>query len=164
MKQKLYIVYALTLLIAFFGFNADWAYQSGSAWWTHLTFHFAHGNIFHLAANMLVAFSVILLRNDKWWLWLVSFVVATACSFIIITVKPTLGLSGMLFVYYGIIFLKDGPQWKPFLHTLIYMAVSCLFASRMAIGLHCICLFVGALIGGFIDLLKDIDGKVKMYD
>lgn len=164
MKPKHYILYVLVLAVAFFGFGADWGYMTGSPFWTHLTYHFAHGNVFHLAANMLVVFFLLFNRNDNWWLWPVSFVVATACSFVISTPKPTVGLSGMLFVLYGIIFLKDGPQWKPLIHTIVYMAVSCLFAQRMAIGLHCICLFVGALIGGFMDLNKSISGKVKMYD
>jgi len=164
MKPNQVILYVLVLACAYFGFNADWGYMSGSPWWTHLTFHFAHGNIFHLAANMLVAFLLLFNRNDKWWLWPVSFLVATACSFIISTPKPTVGLSGMLFAYYGIIFLKDGAQWKPLLHTIIYMAVSSLFVTRMAVGLHFICLFIGVLIGGFMDLHRAISGKVKMYD
>ena len=162
MKPNNIILYIVVLALVFFGFNPDWGYMSGSPWWTHITYNFAHANIFHLAANLLVAFLILFNRNDKWWLWLVSFVVATACSFIISTPKPTAGLSGILFAYYGIIFLKDGPQWKPLLQTIIYMAVSCLFASRIAVGLHCICLFFGALVGGFIGIHNDM--KVRNYD
>lgn len=164
MKPNNIILYIVVLALVFFGFNPDWGYMTGSPFWTHLTYHFAHGNIFHLAANTLVAFLLLFNRNDKWWLWPVSFLVATACSFIISTPKPTVGLSGMLFAYYGIIFLKDGAQWKPLLQTVVYMAVSCLFVSRMAVGLHFICLFIGVLIGGFMDLHREIRGKVKMYD
>ena len=164
MKPNQIILYLIVLAVAFFNFNPDWGYMSGSPWWTHLTFHFTHGNIFHLAANMLVAFLLLFNRNDKWWLWPLSMVVASGCSFIISTPNPTVGLSGLLFTFYGIIFLKDGVQWKPLLHTLIYMVVSCLFVSRMAVGLHFICLFVGTTIGGFMDLWKYINGKVKMYD
>lgn len=164
MKPNNIILYIVVLALVFFGFNPDWGYMSGSPWWTHITYNFAHANIFHLAANMLVAFLLLFNRNDKWWLWPVSFLVATACSFIISTPKPTVGLSGMLFAYYGIIFLKDGAQWKPLLQTVVYMAVSCLFVSRMAVGLHFICLFIGVLIGGFMDLHRAISGKVKMYD
>lgn len=159
MKPNQIILYILVLATAFFGFNTEWGYLSGSAWWTHLTFHFAHGNIFHLAANMLVAFILLFNRNDKWWLWPVSLAIATAFSFIISTQKPTVGLSGIIFAYYGIIFMKDGPQWKQLLQTIVYMAVSCLFASRMAIGLHCICIFVGALVGGFIGIHNDMKGR-----
>ena len=159
MKPNQVILYVLVLSCAFFGFNPDWGYMSGSPWWSHLTFHFAHGNIFHLAANMLVAFLLLLNRKDPWQYWPVCYLIATACSFLISTPKPTVGLSGILFAYYGIIFLKDGPKWKPLLHTIIYMAVSCIFASRMAIGLHCICLFIGALAGGFIGITKDMKGK-----
>lgn len=164
MKPNSIILYIVVLALVFFGFNPDWGYMSGSPWWTHITYNFAHGNIFHLAANMLVAFLLLFNRNDKWWLWLVSFFVATACSFIISTPKPTVGLSGILFAYYGIIFLKDGAHWKPLLQTVAYMAVSCLFVSRMAVGLHFICLFIGVLIGGFMYLHRAISGKVKMYD
>lgn len=166
MKPNQITLYLLTIALAFFNFNSQWGYQSGSAWWTHLTFHFAHANIFHLAANLLVVF-LLLPQNQKsrhWLLFPISYLIATACSFIISTHKPTLGLSGILFAYYGIIFLKDGPQWKPLIHTIIYMVVSCFFASRMAIGLHCICLFIGALIGGFMDMANKIDEKVNLYN
>lgn len=164
MKQRLYILYALTMLVAYFGFNTDWAYTGGSVWWTHLTFHFAHGNIFHLAANMLVVFLLLFRRNDRWWLWPLCYLLATGCSFVVGTVKPTLGLSGILFAYYGVIFLKDGAQWKPLLQMLAFMAVSCLFASRMAVGLHFLCLFAGALIGGFMGVVSEIRKKVSLYD
>lgn len=157
MKPNTTILYILVLACAFFDFNPEWGYMSGSPWWAHLTFHFAHGNIFHLAANMLVVFMLLLNRKDKLWLWPVSLIVATLCSFIISTPIPTVGLSGTLFAYYGIIFIKDGPQLKPFIHTLIYLAVSCIFASRMATGLHFICLFMGALVGFFIGTATDMN-------
>lgn len=168
MKPNAIILYVLVLALAFFNFNPDWGYMSGSPWWTHLTFHFAHGNIFHLAANLLVVFLLLPYQSYKsyksypshkshhWLLWPISYLIATACSFLISTPKPTVGLSGILFAYYGIIFLKDGPKWKPLLQTIIYMAVSCIFASRMAVDLHFICLFMGALAGGFIGISNDM--------
>ena len=160
MKPNQVILDVLVLACAYFGFDADWGYMSGSPWWTHLTFHFAHGNIFHLAANMLVLFLLLQFNCGKgWWHWPLCYLIATACSFIISTPKPTVGLSGILFAYYGIIFLKDGPKWKPLLHTLIYMAVSCIFVTRMAVGLHFICLFMGALAGGFIGITNDMKGR-----
>lgn len=162
-KSNIYILYVLVLACAFFGFNPEWGYLSGSPWWSHLTFQFAHGNIFHLAANMLVVFLILFYRKDKWWLWPVCYAVASLCSLLISTPKPTVGLSGLLLAYYGIIFLKDGPRWKPLLQTIIFMVVSCLFASRMAIGLHFLCLIVGAMIGLVMDLRKDVSRKEKMY-
>ncbi len=170
MKPNQVILYVLVLACAYFGFNPDWGYMSDSPWWTHLTFHFAHGNIFHLAVNMLVVFLLLPYpsspshKSYHWLLWPLSYFIATACSFLISTPKPTVGLSGMLFAYYGIIFLKDGPQWKPLLHTIIYMAVSCLFVTRMAVGLHFICLFMGALAGGIISLHNNIENKIEKYD
>lgn len=164
MKPNQIILYLIVLAVAFFGFNPDWGYMTGSPWWTHITYNFAHANIFHLAANMLVAFLLLFNRNDKWWMWLVCYAVATACSFIISTPKTTVGLSGMLFAYYGIIFLKDGAQWKPLIQTVVYMAVSCLFVSRMAVWLHFICLFIGVLIGGFLYIHNGIERKVNLYD
>lgn len=155
----------MVLACAFFGFNPEWGYLSGSPWWTHLTFHFAHGNIFHLAANMLVVFMLIFNRHDKWWLWPVCYVVATLCSFCVGTNKPTVGLSGMLFAYYGIIFMKDGMQFKPLLHTLLYLVVSSAFVSSfMAVALHFVCLMAGWLAGSCMCLYKYMSKKVKMYD
>lgn len=164
MRPKHYILYLLVLLTAYFGFNAQWGYLAGSEWWTHLTFHFAHGNIFHLAANMLVVFLVIFLRQDHWWLWPVAFVMAVLCSFMVSTPKPTVGLSGVLFAYYGIVFIKDGIKWKSLLYTLAYMAVTCLFVIKMAVGLHFLCLASGLLIGCIMRLKSNIEREVRLYD
>lgn len=165
MKPNATILYIIVLACAFFGFNSEWGYLLGSPWWSHLTFHFAHGNIFHLAANMLVVFLLLFNRNDKWWLWPLSFIIASAISFAVCTPKPTVGLSGMLFAYYGIIFMKDGMQFKPLLHTLLYLVVSSVFVSSfMAVGLHFLCLMTGWLAGGFMCLYKCMGKKVKMYD
>lgn len=165
MKPNQVILYIIVLACAFFGFNHEWGYLSGSPWWTHLTFHFAHGNVFHLAANMLVVFMLIFNRHDKWWLWPVSFIIASTLSFAVCTPKPTAGLSGMLFAYYGIIFMKDGMQFRPLLHTLLYLVVSSVFVSSfMAVELHFICLSSGWLAGGLLCLYNSMNKKVKLYD
>lgn len=161
MRREHYILYALALLVASFGYDARFAYCNGSEWWTHLTFHFAHGNIFHLAANLLAMF-YLSMRKDGLWVWIVSYIAATLCSFIACSDKHTLGLSGFIFVYYGIIFMKES-NWKNLLTTLIYMAVSCAFARKMAIYLHFICLFFGVLIGGFSAAIKEIKRKEDLY-
>ena len=162
-KPNIYILYLLVLTLVYFGFDTQWAYTADSAWWTHLTFHFAHGNIFHLAANLLVVFLLLFYRNDKWWLWLLCYDIATACSFVICSSKPTVGLSGLLLTYYGIICYKDGARWKAMLQTLAYMVVSCLFASRLAIGLHFMCFAIGAAIGGIMLWISNVKRKEKMY-
>lgn len=165
MKPNAIILYIIVLACAFFGFDAYWGYMSASPWWSHLTFHFAHGNIFHLAANMLVAFLLLFNRKDPWWLWPMSLVIASACSFAVCTPNPTVGLSGMLFAYYGIIFMKDGMQFKPLVHTLLYLVVSSAFVSSfMAVELHFICLSFGWLAGGFLLLYNSMNKKVKLYD
>lgn len=163
-KRNACILYMVVLACACFGFDTQWGYQADSAWWTHLTYHFAHGNIFHLAANMLVVFLLLFNRRDGWWMWVVSYAVATLCSFMVSTPKPTAGLSGMLFVYYGMVFLKDGVRWKPLLQTAALLLVSCLFASRLAIGLHVFCLLAGTLVGGTVSMLNEIKTKSKMYN
>ena len=164
MRLRHYTLYILLLAVTFFGFNQKWGYMTGSAWWTHLSFHFCHANIFHLAANMLVVFILIFNRNDKLWMWPLSYVIASACSFLISTPKPTVGLSGLLFAYYGIIFMKDDAQWRPFLQTIIYMAVSCLFVSRMAVGLHFICLFTGVIVGFMISFHGKVERNTSLYE
>lgn len=164
MKTNNVILYVLALACAFFGFDMRWGYTATTPWWTHLTFHFAHGNIFHLAANMLVAFLLLLNRKDRWWLWPLCYAVAVACSFCVGTDKPTVGLSGTLLAYYGVICFKDGARWRSMLYTLVYMAVSFLFAARLAIGLHLACLAVGSAIGGAMLWKKNIERKTTIYD
>ena len=163
MQIKHYVLYLLTVLIAWGGLGTSWGYSADTPLWTHFTFHFAHGNVFHLAANMFVLYTLIFLRNDKWWMWLVSYIIATLCSFIVTTHFITIGFSGIIFVVYGIIFLKDGIKWKPLAQVSLFMLLSCLFANKMAIGLHFVCLFSGTLIGGFIGAIKEMKRKEKLY-
>jgi cell division protein FtsW (lipid II flippase) len=101
-------------------------------------------------------------RNDKWWWWIVSFAVATACSFIVVADKPTVGLSGVLFVACGVVTTKDGVRWKPLLQMLLFMAVT-LFVSSVAVYLHFICLFAGVLIGCACAVTDEIKRKERMY-
>lgn len=163
MRKRLYILLALIVLLVCGNFNPSWGYSQESAWWTHFAFHFAHGNVFHLAANTLVALSIVLFRNDKWYLWIVSYLAATACSFIIYASNTTVGLSATLFVYYGIIFLKDGAQIKPLLFTICFMAFSLLFKNNVSIGLHALSLIIGATIGSSISMFKELKNKEKIY-
>lgn len=163
MKPNYIILYIIVSACAFFGLNAEWGYMAGSPWWSHLTFHFAHGNIFHLAANLLVAFLLLLNRKDPWWLWPVCYAVATLCSFCIATDKPTVGLSGILFVYYGIILTKDNWKWKSILYLCAYNMIACLFGNQIAWLMHFACLTIGAAIGGVMLWLYNIERKEKMY-
>lgn len=162
-KNNAIILYVLVLACVFFGFEPKWAYTADSAWWTHLTFHFTHGNIFHLAANMLVVFLLLFYRKDGWWMWILCYLIAILCSFVVCSTKPTVGLSGLLLAYYGIICYKDGARWKSMLQTLAYMVVSCIFASRLAIGLHFMCFALGAAIGGVMLWIRNIKRKEQMY-
>lgn len=163
MRSKMIVLYIITILVVWGGIGTSWGYSAGTPLWTHFAYPFAHGNVFHLAANMLVVFTITFNRNDRWWLWAVSYLVAVLSSFFIATPSPTIGLSGILFAYYGVIFLKDGAQWKPLLQLLLFMAVSCLFVSRMAVGLHFICLFIGVMIGGVMSITKEIRNQNRIY-
>ena len=156
-------MWIVVVACCYFGFDPSWGYCSGSPWWTHFTFQFAHGNVFHLAANMLVVM-VLASRNDALWIWPVSFAISSLCSLFVSTPNPTVGLSGMLFAFYGIIFLKYGPQWKPLLQTCVFMVVSCFFVSRMAVGLHFMSLFGGCMVGGLIGVANELKRKERMYD
>ena len=163
MKSKYYILYIITVLTAWGGIGTEWTYSADSELWSHFLFHFNHGNIFHLAANMLVVFALYFSRSDRWWMWFVSYALAVLGSFIITPETPTGGWSGLLLAYYGIMLVKDGVQWKPLMYLLLYMAVSCVLADKLAVGLHFICLILGTLVGGCIATFNEIKNQNKLY-
>jgi membrane associated rhomboid family serine protease len=129
-------------------FRTEWGVAWHCPWWHHLTFHFVHGNIFHLLGNILVLWLYCKSGRLRTKDWLTAFIVATAFSFVIPTNTPLVGFSGILMYLYGILI---PPIWKDKrvrVATYIFIAlsaVSLFFSQWPAVLFHALCIGAGVL-------------------
>lgn len=162
MRRGCIILYVIMVAVSWFGFGTEWGYTASSPWWTHLTYHFQHGNIFHLAANMVAIFIMALSRRDPLWVWLASYALATACSFAVSSPLPTVGMSGMIMAYYGIVMAMGG-GWRSVLYTAVLTAVFGVFTIRMAAWLHMACLASGIIAGCLVAEVRMLTKEDNIY-
>lgn len=160
-------LYVVAVACAFFGSDPRWGFCAHSPWWTFLTYHFAHGNVLHLAANLLVAFWLLLHRDDRWWLFPSCMLAASLLALALspVTRQATVGLSAMLLVYYGFIVARygRGGAWRNVAYMLAYLVVSSLFSTG-AVALHWASWTAGVAAGLVGRFLYDMERKEKMYD
>ena len=82
-------------------------FYEGCSWWNHLAYSFFHANIFHLAINLIVLWSI---RNKMRPLRALG--VGILASYLPMWVtEPTMGLSGFLFASFGLMWGETG-RWK----------------------------------------------------
>lgn len=126
----------LSGLFLYFGFGREWGYVSGDVW-QHLTFHFAHANIFHWMCNAYCLYLILTRRNDEWWWWIVSYVLATLASFAIPAHNPVMGFSGVLCAFVGMTLSNVKKiSWKNVAMAFLYLAIGTLFMRDLAVLLH----------------------------
>lgn len=81
-------------------------FYEGCPWQNHLIYSFFHANIFHLAINLIVLWSI---RNKLQPLQALA--IAIFASYLPMYVsEPTMGLSGFLFASFGLMWGKTG-RW-----------------------------------------------------
>lgn len=106
----------------------------GSSFVSHLTYSFCHANIFHLAANLVVLWS---LRNRI--CLCASLFAAVLASFLPTYVsQPTVGLSGVIFAAIGIMWGKTGRFLTPvaLLCLSSFSRCSCLESTAYFTSMH----------------------------
>lgn len=107
LKTKL--VLTITILSLFFIYDGGGASpQSGLL--PHFTYIFMHANIWHMITNLFVLWSV----RQKMNVWM-GYLIAVGASWLPMwTDKPTVGMSGMLFAMFGVMWGERG-DWKGFI-------------------------------------------------
>lgn len=89
------------------GYFQHMGFYEGCPWWNHFAYSFCHANLWHLAVNLMVLWSI---RNRI--PIAEAFGVAVAASFLPMYVsESTMGLSGFLFGCFGCMWGKTG-RWK----------------------------------------------------
>lgn len=164
MKTNYIILYVLLIACALFGFDTKWGVHLGSPWWTHLAFHFAHGNIFHLAGNLLAVWLYCKSGKVDILLWVEAFAVATLLSFLYPFTKPLLGFSGIVFVVLGVFLprLWHNRSVRLSMLTLaVLSALSLFFHQLPAVVFHALCLAAGIALTKAKELNHEIRKEEK---
>ena len=117
----------------------------GSSFVSHLTYSFCHANIFHLAANLVVLWS---LRNRI--CLCASLFAAVLASFLPTYVpQPTVGLSGVIFAAIGIMWGKTGRFWDSCCVVMPFIVLTMLIPGVNGI-LHLWAYIIGLIIGRIV--------------
>ena len=104
-------------------------------WWQHLTYQFAHANIFHLAVNIYVMYFCITRFNLSQSQILSCFIISAilpALSHI-----PTIGASGIVYAMLGIINTMVVEKAKFAAWIALYITISYFFNNNWCIHLCC---------------------------
>lgn len=115
-------------------------FYEGCPWWNHLAYVFCHANIFHLAINLMVLWSIKNKINV-----IEAIVIAFAASFLPMYVsEPTMGLSGFLFAAFGCMWGKTG-RWKDATKKVIPFILITMVMPNVNGLLHFYCFLLGYL-------------------
>jgi len=162
-RDKILFV-ALAVAFCIGGFRIGWGVHLHSPWWTHLAFHFAHGNIFHLAGNLLAVWLYCKSGKVGIPLWVEAFAIATLLSFLYPFTKPLLGFSGIVFVVLGVFLprLWHNRSVRLSMLTLaVLSALSLFFHQLPAVVFHALCLAAGIALTKAKELTHEIRKEEK---
>lgn len=146
----------LILILVYSIFENELGYTNSSPLYTHITYIFQHASILHLIFNSL-AFIGMFTSLEKFanrWLFLsASFLCAVLSSFGAIYDKPTVGISGVIYVmiglYIGITLIYKGAKiadtrrYLLFIFGIVFCLVVSLFHENSNFILHLYCLLCG---------------------
>lgn len=162
-KDKIVFILCTVLMVAG-NFHTEWGVTWRCPWWYHLAFHFAHGNIFHLAGNLLAVWLYCKSGKVGIPLWIEAFAIATLLSFLYPFTKPLLGFSGIVFVVLGVFLprLWHNRSVRLSMLTLaVLSALSLLFHQLPAVVFHILCLAAGIALTKAKELTHEIRKEEK---
>ena len=155
MRQRYYIYVCLVVLLVLGNFNTSWGYTADGEWYKHLTFHFAHASIWHLACNAL-CFYIITRYRVSWGEVGVSLLIATLSSFIAPHALPTVGLSGLIYALFGMRLARCRNISKNSLIKFALFLLLPILTGKVNVLLHLLCAGIGYLTIYTKDQLKRI--------
>lgn len=162
-KDKIVFILCTALMVAG-NLRTEWGVTWHCPWWHHLAFHFAHGNIFHLAGNLLTVWLYCKSGKVGIPLWVEAFAIATLLSFLYPFTKPLLGFSGIVFVVLGVFLprLWHNRSVRLSMLTLAMLSALSLFFHQLpAVVFHALCLAAGIAITKAKDLTHEIRKEEK---
>lgn len=116
----------------------------------NFVYHFFHANIFHLLGNLFALHLIMKRRCISWVeLLLISYIIATICSFFCGLSIPTIGLSGMVYAVYGMHLYLYRDKLKIFalmvVPILVMAILSKAFGFNINNGLHFFAYLLGSI-------------------
>lgn len=133
-----YTITGLLLALCMFGDSISNGASSHSPLANHLTCHFFHANLFHLAANALCLFLMRPYPKQLLHAYPIA-VLSTFCSDI-----PTVGISAIIYAYIGLNII----YWRLSnydLLTFIIANIITIFIPNIATTMHMVSFFVGLI-------------------
>lgn len=142
MKRAIFIF--VVLLVVFFIPNGkEWLLQQGDVARAFL-YHFFHGNLFHLLANVLSLY--VMIPHSKTWHLASAYAIATLCAFVI--PSPMIGISNVAYALIGVRSPSFDSYWWRHPGTLIFFSVTILmlFLPNISGVSHIVSFVVGAVV------------------
>ena len=123
-------------------FNHDGGFAPGCKLYSRLSYSFCHTNVWHMLCNLFVLWGI---RNKL--CILPAYAIAVAASWLPMWVdNPTVGMSGLLFAMFGIMWGKTGMAWKCVKTGAPVIVLTMLFPNVNGL-LHLYCYVVGFVVG-----------------
>lgn len=137
-------IIAVTVMLLLLPCREGMAVSRDSAWWTHLVYMFAHGNIIHLAVNAwaLLLMHRILMTYRGMAAWAASVIV----SFIYYPALPVLGASTVIMFLIGYMLpdIKAARGWSAIAYIGLCTSVGFLI-PQLAGMYHLLCMTAGII-------------------
>lgn len=117
-------------------------FYNGCPWLNHIAYSFSHANIFHLAVNLIVLWSI---KNKIQTV--PALLIAIIASYLPMYVSsPTVGLSGFLFAAFGIMWGKTGRLLDAVKKVMPFIIITMLIPNMNGL-LHLYTFGLGFIIG-----------------
>ena len=115
-----------------------------TAWWTHFTYEWSHGNIWHLMGNCLVIGAIAYSDFKTMWLsWLLAYLIACTAPALD---APTVGMSGICYAMMGMISWQAARVWRYHAWVVAFIAICALVPGVSNNLLHIWCYGIGTAI------------------
>lgn len=133
----------LTVFILSHNHQSDYGYYKGSSFVLHIIYPFFHANIIHLAGNIFALYFAC--KHIKQLFY--AYIISVLSSFIAYSPLPTIGLSGVIYAFVGLLgFLPNKNISKGAKGLFLSYIVIGLIVPSLNGVLHLCCVVIGSIL------------------
>lgn len=137
---------AILTILCLLGLFWRVGFYSDCPLWNHIAYSFSHANIFHLAVNLIVLWSI---KNKMQTI--PALIIAIVASYLPMYVSsPTVGLSGFLFAVFGLMWGKTGRLLDAVKKVMPFIIITMLIPNMNGL-LHLYTFGIGFMTGFLVD-------------
>ncbi len=126
-------------------------------WYTLLTCHFTHVNIFHAACNIYCLFVILSISRTNVIKWISAYIFAILSLLISQPEMLVSGFSAVIYAYIGMVIkLKYETISKTIAMTIAYYVVSLLTGANLSIVIHLLSFVMGLGVNFFMEFSNKI--------